>query len=342
MKLKNLFFLLVFLIILGMTGYILWEQKQEQKIPEDKNFAVKHPGDLVKIFLADKHTGETILLEKQGKNKWMLNGEYRAMPEKVDMLLGTLKSIKVNHPVPESQWDFVVKDLATNSVKVELYKEEGKPFKTYFVGRAPANSMGGFMIMQKNGVTAKRPYVCHIPGYVAELKSRFFTDELEWRDLNVFRYKMDDIKEVSMYYPRNPEHSFRIRQDDEEVVLSPYSDSLPQIDGKVNEAMIIEYLDFFSRMNAEGFAVNYEKKDSILGTTPAAVIEVKGKGDRQDRLEIFYMPLNKRSAMQYDPMGNEIMRDQENYYALRNGQDFLTIQQFVFGKTFRKYPQFFL
>lgn len=325
-----------------MTGYILWEQNEGQKIPEDKDFAVKHPEDLVKIFMADKYSGNTILLEKQGKNDWLLNGKYKAMPEKVDMLLSTVKGIQVNHPVPESQWDVVVKDLATNSVKVELYYDKEQPFKTYFVGRPPLNSPGAFMIMQKDGITAKMPYVCHIPGYVAELKSRFFTDELDWRDLNVFRYKMDDIQEVSMYYPGSPKSSFRIRQDDEEVVLSPYSDTLPQIEGKINEAMIVEYLDFFSRLNAEGFAVNYEKKDSILGTTPAAVIEVKGKDNRHDKLEIFYMPLNKRSAMQYDPMGNEILRDQENYYALRNGQDFLTIQQFVFGKTFRKYPQFFL
>lgn len=342
MKGKNLIYALVFLLILGMSAYIIWEQSQGQKIADDKNFAVEDIDKLSKIFLADKQSGETILLERQGKDNWLLNGKYKAMPEKIDVLLSTLKSVRVNHPVPESQWDVVVRELATNSIKVELFYEKDKAFKTYFVGRAPANSTGGFMIMQLNGKTAERPYVCHLPGYEAELKSRYFTDELEWKDLNVFRYKMDEIAELSVYYPEEPEASFRIKQDDEEVVLMPYSDTLPEIKGEVNSTMILEYLSFYSKLNAEGFAVNYDKKDSIIANGPAVVLEVKSRDGRSDKLDIFYMPVNKRSVMQYDRMGNELEKDRDNYYALRNGEDFLSIQQFVFGKTFRRYKHFFL
>ncbi|MEX0811708.1 MAG: DUF4340 domain-containing protein [Chitinophagales bacterium] len=342
MKVKNIFFILVFILIAALSIYILWEQKQKNQVPDEKDFAVENPDELVKIFLADKSSGNTILLEKQENSSWLLNKKYRAMPEKIDVLISTLKNVQVNYPVPDSQWDMVVKDLATNAVKVELYKEKSHPFKTYFVGRAPANSHGAFMIMQVDGRTAKRPYVCHIPGYVAELKSRYFTDELDWRDLNIFRYQLGDIKEVSLYYPKDPAASFRIRQNEEQVVLMPYNDTLPEIKGEVNAALITEYLSFFKKLNAEGFAENYEKKDSILSNEPIAILEAKGKGGRSDKLKVFYMPLNKRSSMQYTPSGKDINRDLENYYALYNGEAFFTIQDFVFGKTFKRYEQFFV
>lgn len=332
---------MAFIFVTVISGYILWKEHKKETVPDAKNFAVEDPSKLTKIFLADKFSGETILLEKQGKGKWLLNGKYPAMPEKMDVLISTLKSVQINYPVPNSQWNTVIKDLATNSVKVELYKENDEPFKTYFVGRAPANGHGGFMIMQIDGRTAKKPYVCHIPGYIAELKARYFTDELEWRDLNIFRYPLNEIHEISLYYPADPMSSFRILQNDEQVLLLPYSDTLPEIKGQVNETLITHYLSFFKKLNAEGFAINYEKKDTILSTQPYAVIEVKGPDNRSDKLEVFYMPLNKRSSMQYDPMGNEIKRDMENYYALHNGEAFYTIQKFVFGKTFRKYNQFF-
>ena len=59
------------------------------------------------------------------------------------------------------------------------------------------------------------------------------------------------------------------------------------------------------------------------------------------KMTVFYMPLNKRSKLQQDQYGNELPFDLDRFYALINeGKDFVVIQNFVFGKVFRKYEDF--
>ncbi|HXH17452.1 MAG TPA: hypothetical protein VNJ07_00085, partial [Chitinophagales bacterium] len=61
------------------------------------------------------------------------------------------------------------------------------------------------------------------------------------------------------------------------------------------------------------------------------------------QMVVYHMPLNRRSKLQYDAQGNRLPYDLDRYYAvINNGNDFVIIQDFVFGKIFRKYSDFIL
>ena len=86
----------------------------------------------------------------------------------------------------------VVKDMATEGIKVEIYAKNGKALRTFYVGGSTSDDRGTFMMMENSN----EPYVMHIQGFQGMLRPRFHTDEQDWRDRFVFKLKPEDIKMV--------------------------------------------------------------------------------------------------------------------------------------------------
>jgi hypothetical protein len=112
-------------------------------------------------------------------------------------------------------------------------------------------------------------------------------------------------------------------------------------DRKIYYPGVIKFLSSFDFLNAESFANELGDKDSIISQTPFLVMSVTDKKGKTKKMTVFQMPLNKRSKLQHDQYGNELPFDLDRFYALINdGKDFVVIQNFVFGKVFRKYEDF--
>src|SRR5690606_23924280 len=103
--------------------------------------------------------GKSVLLERMGDGTWQVNGAYRVMPAPLNTLLKTLARQAAEQPVPQSHHNMVVKNLAGNSTKVELYDRKGKQIRVFYVGEeAPAGS-GSYMLIEG----AARPFIVNIP-----------------------------------------------------------------------------------------------------------------------------------------------------------------------------------
>ena len=63
----------------------------------------------------------------------------------------------------------MVKSLASEGIKVELYDRKGEKIKAYYVGGATPDERGTYMIMEN----AEEPYVAHIPSWEGNLRFRF-------------------------------------------------------------------------------------------------------------------------------------------------------------------------
>lgn len=58
-------------------------------------------------------------------------------------------------------------------------------------------------------------------------------------------------------------------------------------------------------------------------------------------MEIHYLPVSQRSKKQVDEKGNTLLVDVDRYLAFINQRnDLVMIQQYVFGKLFRRYQDF--
>lgn len=340
---KNIIYIVIAIVLAGVVGYLVWDKSGQYDPAAEQNFVTKDIDGIERIYLADKH-GNTIKLDKK-KDHWTVNDNYKAMPAKVDFLLNTFKSLVIYSPVSESAMGNAIKELAVHGTKVEIYHNAGRrPSKVYFVGKPDQGQNANYMLMQLDGKSAKQPYLVHIPGFVGDLQTRFLVTEKDWRDLTIFNYKLDEIKEVSITYHDVLGASFvlSVEGKDNYKIQHPGFDA-PAPQEQLFRTGITKFLDSFGNINAEAEANDFAYKDSVTNGPKFATIIVTTTNGKQSDLILYRMPVNRRTKMIYDPDGNAVKIDPDYYYALfNNGKDFALTQHFVLGKILRSYNDFLL
>lgn len=338
---KNLLYLAVLAVAAVVVFFLLRQKQEETTIASDKDFAVDDIAAVERIVLKD-NTAKADL--RREADHWKINGKYKVMQPKMDVLLETLQKIRVDYPVGKTALKNAAKEIETRSVRVELYRKgEDTPFKVYHVGGTTQDSKGTFMRMEVNSASSEKIYVMHIPGFTGRLDVRYFTDEIEWRDTGIFDYNMDDIAQVSVQYPMQPDFSFNLKAfSTDSFEITPAHGYETNAGGEIYKEGVVKYLSSFDYLNAEMYDNDNPKRDSILGAIPYATVMVTERNGYSKQMTVFYMPLNKRSKTQFDRAGKRVPYDVDKYYALiNNGKDFVIIQNFVFGKIFRRYSDFF-
>lgn len=322
--------LVALFLVLGAGAFYALRQKSSQtgsRNSWDMEFAVANANDIHKIFLADR-AGNTVTLERRAGH-WVYNGQYRARPSAVQTLLETLTNVKVYYVPPEAAKTNAVKDLAASGVKVELYDKGGKKFKSYYVGSVNSDESGTYMMMEDSN----QPYVTHLPGFVGQLRVRFFMGQDNWRDRAVFAEKPEDIQSISVEYPQQKSESFRLEKTGPaEYAIKPFFSTTPINRSPQRKGVAEAYLLEFEEKVAEAFETNNPRRDSVQALVPFAIVSVK-KTDGTEKRARFWPTAVERT---YDTKETYVVR----YFTDLDG-DFLLTQHQVFSKIFRGYNFFF-
>jgi hypothetical protein len=98
----------------------------------------------------------------------------------------------------------------------------------------------------------------------------------------------------------------------------------------------------FQQKNAEAYANEHSKLDSIKQSKPFCTITVTNRSGKTQVVPVHYMPINRRSKLQFDEKGKPIAFDRDRFFAfIHNQGDMVIIQQFNFGDVFQRYEDFF-
>ncbi|MEM1322452.1 MAG: DUF4340 domain-containing protein [Bacteroidota bacterium] len=316
--------------------YIMMGDQKSTRSESETNFGIKDIGQVQKIFIADR-SGETTTLERQGKY-WLYNGKYRARPDAMRNLLDAMRRVDVNYVVARAAVDNIVKDLATDGIKVEAYNKDNNKIRSYYVGGMTNDELGTYMIMEG----ANEPYVTHIPSWEGGLRARYQLKGEEWRDRHVFQEDVEQIESVSMEYPTQKSKSFKLMRTEEGFDVSPFYEVTPRSQRPFKAGTPEAFLMGFESLIAEAFQNRNPERDSILRRIPFCNATVNYK-DGQSRTASFY------PVVQYDASGKVITDYQvmaantaiERYHTLVNNDDFMLVQQRIFGKIFWPYDAFF-
>lgn len=329
---KNLIIAIIIISLAGIAGYFMFNNKPKHTVEAEQAFYLDNTDNVTKIFMADKG-GKKVLLEKVD-GVWMVNGKYTAFKAKVNVLLETIRRIRVDYPVTERMYNNVIKELATTSTKVEIYENNNaKPSKVYFVGGETLDGLGTPMIMEIEGKVASNPYVVHIPGFTGNVNPRYFLDEKDWRSTTIFDHQIDDIKEVSVQWAYAPQQSFTFRRNEKNGFdMLENTENLPLFVTGVNQ-----YLNSFTYINAESIENDHPRKEYVLSNEKPflkmRLVPMKGEAIE---MEVYKMEVSQRSKTHFDAEGNPVQYDVDRYWALVNNDlGFVGIQEFVFGKLFR-------
>jgi hypothetical protein len=322
---KNKYSLILVIILAIIAAYFIYTQSVGTIKKELKDFAVKDTNAVTKIFLADRD-GNSVILERQDDNSWLVNNKFKARQDAISMLLKTMHKVEVKSPVAKSAFENTVALLSTKGVKVEIYTGGKKPSKVYYVGNATSDKFGTYMLLENSSV----PFITHIPGFYGFLTPRYFADEEEWRSTELFKYNLNDIKSVEFINHEKPDNSFLITDIDTEnpIVKSP-------IDGKVynniDTTNILGYLQLYEAINIEFYLNNKvpkSEKDSVIKCCSKFDLTVTDVLGNKKTIRAFNKPMPEGST---DIYGEPLKYDFDKMYALINdGKDFVSIQYYVF------------
>jgi len=340
MKKNNRITIIIAALLVVVAGILIWNNRYLSTIQgESSDFQVWDTASVTKIYLADRRNQES-LLERQEQG-WTLNGTYKAHSKQVQNLLTTLYKIRVKMPVSVASHDNIVKQLASQSTKVEAYQRmprinlfdkiklfyHEKRTKVFYVGDATMDSSGTFML--KEG--ADKAYIVYIPSFRGFISTRFTANPDDWRDHTVFHENMADIQSVEIDFNEDPEGSFRIdNMGKHQYKLTRLCDNK---DLPYDTLKVINLMSSFSDLRFEALFTNtmeQERIDSITSSPYVHYLVVTDKdGNKQDMKTFKKLVLNGVTDMggEYGDVDHDRM-----YALIEGGKDFVLIQNYVFDK----------
>ncbi|OFX61332.1 MAG: hypothetical protein A2W97_02460 [Bacteroidetes bacterium GWE2_40_63] len=322
MNKKNLRYLILVLLVILVLVVVATQNKSTIK-KELRDFAVEDTALVDKIFLVDKEN-QSILLERT-TDHWVLNSEYVARQDLVNILLKTMYRIQVKEPVAKAAQENIIKSLAVKSTKVEIY-QKGKRVKVYYVGGPTQDSYGTYMIIENSS----SPFVVEIPGFRGYLSTRFSTLEYEWKAQTVFAISLEHLQEVTVENLKNKKSSFQLTHWSNHFELFSYPEKEPIHSFDTLKAK--KYLMEFRKKNYSKYIedVPMEYLDSIKNSPPVFVITAKMNNGNTIQMKAF----NKPGWGRLDFFGQEIKNDPDNFFLLLNDKEFVYAQYFVFDPLF--------
>jgi hypothetical protein len=325
----------ILIVILLITIAVIAFYKSNNKTPIQKelnNFAIEDTSSITKVFFADRFDNTVTLKKLNGQ--WLVDDKYTVRADAIEYLLKTMKTIEVKHPVSNSMHDKIIKNISVNAVKVEIFTYDNEQaFKTYYVGGETKDMIGSYMIMENSS----RAFAVYIPGFNGFLAPRYNIDGAVvnvdlWRNRNIFNFKAEEIKSVSVKNNDNDKESFSIYAEKGEYFFTRnnITKRIPLKNGK-------QYFDLFDNVNCEGFMNNFSKKDSIFNSQPFHIITIEDINNNTTTLQSFHKKPEKEEYLQID--GKKQEYDVDRMYA-KFKDDLLLIQFYVFDKILLKSAQF--
>ena len=174
MKKTNLILaiLIAVLAVVSILIYIFSHRDPQRTL---RDFAVEDTASITRIFLANK-SGSSVTLDR-AEDHWTVNGIYTARRDFVNNLLTTIKKIEVSSPVSSAKLERVMKDLAVQGIKVQIY-QNGEIAKTYYVGGVTEDNNGAYMILENSDT----PFILSRPGFTGYLTVHYLPELSEWRE----------------------------------------------------------------------------------------------------------------------------------------------------------------
>jgi len=342
--------LLLFAVILIAVVVLLSANRNSTLTADAGGFAIEDTSSITRIFLVNKQ-GDQVLLEKNNDYSWSLNKTHNANKAKVELMLETIKDIRVMAPVPKAMHNTVVKRLAANSTKIEIYQvkpminlfntirlfEREKNTKTYFVGGPTKENIGTTMLMED----AEIPYITYLPNFRGFLTPRYSAIEDDWRDHTVFNCPPEEIQSISLEFIDEPENSYRVINLDNlnyDLIETATGHKLADYD----TLRLLNFITAFRNIKYEALLSNKREPefiDSVTASKPLHILHVVTKANDTIKATTYrkkgFSHLFEGDGALLEPA------DLDRMYALVNDdKDFVLIQYFVFDKVLRPLPYF--
>lgn len=325
---KNKALIIIALLLTTLAVYLVINNSSSTLNVEKTSFVVEDTAAITKLFLADKN-GHVVTLNRVSATEWNVNGAYPARQDGINTLLATLKKVEMKAPIGINARENILKDLAARGIKIEIYTNDDKPEKVYYVGGPTPDNSGTYMALEDDGDFSD-PYITHIPGFNGYLTTRYIVLDYKWRSSAIFKSSYSDINSVKVEYFQKPEDSFEIiKNENGAIVLKSLKFNSPV--ANYDSIAVKEYLVNYSNIHFEAFEkLKTETRDSVIASPKFFSISLSDKNGKTTTV-VAYAIKAKPGAV--DLQGKPIDYDPDRMYAkINEEQDLALIQYFTFDK----------
>jgi len=338
---KNLILFSILVALLAAAYFVY--QKGGKSTLSDKplsDFTIEDTLSVNKIVITD-HIGNIAKIERQqGMGLWKLNDKYFARKDAVDLILKTMKMIRVRGNVSEKARDNMMKILITAGKRVEIYQGGNQPSKIYYIGSPTPDHTGTIMLLEIPEVgRSQEPYITHMEGFTGFLSTRFFTSELEWRYTGIFEYPALDFSEVKIINHLIPASSISViyTGGNEIRIMAGYDHATNQFSNTVQNFDTLKVKDLlllFKKVHIESFntLLKPEAEDSMRNIMPAYTVQIKEKNGGTKSVDLY---LKRAANVAYDEDGNLAPWDKEHLWARTDANEFALAQLYTFEPLLR-------
>ncbi|MEJ2595388.1 MAG: DUF4340 domain-containing protein [bacterium] len=339
---RNRIIIATILVLIVAVIAILAGNRYSTLTERESNFAVEDTASVVGIFIADKNDNE-IMLERKDHG-WLLNGKFETNTRMVDMLLGTLKKIKVRSPVSLASHNNVIRRMAAIGKKVEIYQmvyrinlfdriklfKHKKRTRVFYVGDATQDNLGTYMLMEG----AENPYIVYLPSFRGFISTRFTPRPDDWKSHVIFNKRLTDIQSVTVKFTREPENSFKVESAGISGDFDLYKLSGREKVASYDTLKLLNFLTSFRDLRYESRLNNSMSPvriDSIIHSPTLFEIDLTTQGG--DTIHVSMFEKKAATEKETNMLISQIPVDFDRMYGLINeGEDFVLLQYYVFDK----------
>ena len=327
---KNYTLLIILIVLTIVSGVVYYMNDGQSTLSSNPlaNFAFDDVESIDKLIIIDKDGKKVTLTKTDDSDLWDLNGKFKARKSNTDLLLKTFNRIKVKSPVPKSMQETVIRNIAGDGKKCEIY-QNGVLAKTYYIGTPTPDHFGTYMLLETPSEgRSSEPFIMHMTGFAGFLSTRFFTDEEEWRHTGIFNYPELEFSSVEVDNFAYPGMSFRIDYGggNDLKLISPSSEQELTV---FDSLAVKDYLLRYKKVHFETFNsyLSPAEEDSVLRSKPAYLIRVTENDGTEKQIQLYWV-VNTIDA--YDIDGSEYLWHPDIFYGTVDGEDLVRCQRFVF------------
>ena len=344
MKRKNVILIAIVIALVVIAGVLVANNRYLSSLRDAADdFTVFDTANVTKLFFADK-SGNEVLLAREGKI-WMVDNEFPANQNLINEMLYTLTRMRIKMPVSVKKTNNVISYMASTNTKVEIYQMlprinffnkvklfyHEKRSKVFYVGGVTQDNIGTYVL--KEG--SDKVYVAYLPMLNGSISSRFSANPIDWRNHIIFNSNMADINSVKLEINGDLDNSFIINEN------GRYQYTMTTLTGKpvdFSDNKILTLLQNLSDVRFEAFLYDVDpaRRDSIINSPFQQRLTVTTKDGKTTSVTTFKMHNNadmfNYSQDEIDEFDDMIKDPDHQYALLSEGNEFVLIQDFVFGK----------
>ncbi|MBK8847709.1 MAG: DUF4340 domain-containing protein [Bacteroidetes bacterium] len=332
---RNLLLLLALAALGGITWYFIGTSGTSTLQRELSDFAVEDTASITKIFIATKE-GQQITLKRKDANTWIVNDAFIARPDAIRLLLLTIKQVEVRSPVGKRAYNNIIKRIAANGVKCEVYAKD-ELLKTYYVGGPNQDQLGTYMYLENSAV----PFITHIPGFNGYLTPRYITNIYDWRDKRVFAIANGNIKQLQIESRELPNIDFSLAVNGAKDFQ--ITDKLSNESYAADADKIAMYLKIIGKSSFEGVETHLSRQviDSTLNLGWFRKITVTTGDGKEIMMQMYKLKNLEVDPDATEPPPNRPIHDKDRFLARINEDSLFVLAQYqMFDKLFQK-PEIF-